>query len=277
MIHQDLIRLSYEEDIPKGDVTTESLKLDPKMGRAQLIAKEDLILSGSEIFQNCVEFQSNGSLLKWYFIDGDLVYKDQCVLVIEGELSSLLQAERVALNFISHLSGIATLTGYFAKAVEHTNCKILDTRKTTPLLRDLEKQAVVHGGGKNHRINLSDAIMLKENHIRWAGGITKAVNNIRKNSKAPIEVETTNLKEVKEAINLDIQTIMLDNMSLETMSQALKIIPSHIETEASGNMTLDRVKSVAELGVNYISVGAITHSAPVADFSLLFNQNKDSF
>jgi nicotinate-nucleotide pyrophosphorylase (carboxylating) len=267
----ELIKLSYLEDIPNKDITTTNLNIEEKIGKAQLVAKEDFIFSGKEIFTECLKYMDSNIQLKWYFDDGDLVYKDQTITALQGDFIQLIQAERVALNFASHLSGIATMAHCFVKEVEHTKCKILDTRKTTPLLRDLEKQAVAHGGGTNHRRDLSDAIMLKENHIRMAGGIVKAVNNIRRNSSQPIEVETTNLTEIKEACALDIQTIMLDNMDNQTMAQAIKIIPPHIETEASGNMSVDRVKSVAELGVNYISVGSMTHSAPVADMSLLFN------
>ncbi|MBT4760089.1 MAG: carboxylating nicotinate-nucleotide diphosphorylase [Bdellovibrionaceae bacterium] len=267
----ELIKLSYLEDIPNKDITTTNLNIEEKIGKAQLVAKEDFIFSGKEIFTECLKYMDSNIQLKWYFDDGDLVYKDQTITALQGDFIQLIQAERVALNFASHLSGIATMAHCFVKEVEHTKCKILDTRKTTPLLRDLEKQAVAHGGGTNHRRDLSDAIMLKENHIRMAGDIVKAVNNIRRNTSQPIEVETTNLTEIKEACALDIQTIMLDNMDNQTMAQAIKIIPPHIETEASGNMSVDRVKSVAELGVNYISVGSMTHSAPVADMSLLFN------
>jgi nicotinate-nucleotide pyrophosphorylase (carboxylating) len=179
----------------------------------------------------------------------------------------------VALNFLGHLSGIATLTAKFVKEAAGTATKILDTRKTTPGFRELEKRAVVHGGGVNHRMNLSTAVLIKDNHITVMGGITAAVSRVREHTKLPVEVEVKNLDEIKEAVSLNVQRILLDNMNNELLKQATDLIPKEIETEASGNMNLQRIKSVAETGVSYISVGALTHSAPVADVSLLFDWN----
>jgi nicotinate-nucleotide pyrophosphorylase (carboxylating) len=267
----DLIKLALKEDIPSGDVTTESLAMKPKHGEALLKAKEDLVLSGANAFEETLLFLEPHSKVKWQFNEGDLIYKGQNICSIEGDLIQILKTERVALNFLGRLSGIATLTRQFVKAVEGTQTKILDTRKTTPLLRELEKRAVVHGGGSNHRFNLSEAVMIKDNHISLMGGITKAVNRLRQHCELPIEVEASNLEQVKECVSLNVQRILLDNMTNEMMALALKIIPQEIKTEASGNMNLSRVKSVAELGVDYISVGALTHSATCADVSLLFD------
>ncbi len=265
---QQLIEWAYQEDLPEGDVTTDNLESPERQIKARLIAKEDLILSGRRVFEKCIHFQASSAQLTWFFEDGDTALKGQTVCSIECNNQKLLKAERVALNFLGHLSGIASLTRAFVNATEGTKCQILDTRKTTPLLRSLEKQAVVHGGGVNHRMSLSDAVMIKDNHIDIAGSITQAVTAIRNKTDLSIEVECTTPEQVKECVKLPIQRIMLDNMNLKTMQQCLQWIPAHIETEASGNMTVDRVQEVARLGLTYISVGLITHSAPQADFSL---------
>lgn len=266
----DLIKAAIKEDMPKGDLTTESLALKPRSGIARLKAKDDIVLSGSTAFEQSINSLEPNAKIKWHFEDGDFILKNQIICTIEGDLVQVLKAERVALNFLGHLSGIATLTNRFVKLVAGTNTKILDTRKTTPGFRDLEKRAVVHGGGFNHRMNLSSAILIKDNHIAIMKGITAAVKRVQEHSDLPVEVEARTLAEVTEAAGLKIQRILLDNMDNEILKQALSLIPKGIETEASGNMSLDRVKSVAELGVDFISVGALTHSAPVADVSLIF-------
>ncbi len=271
MMTIDLIKSALKEDMPSGDITTESLAMKPKVGEALLKAKEDLVLSGANAFEETILFLEPQAKVKWQFNEGDLVYKGQNLCSIEGDLIQVLKAERVALNFLGRLSGIATLTRNFVKAVEGTKVKILDTRKTTPLLRELEKRAVHHGGGFNHRFNLSEAVLIKDNHITLMGGITKAVQRLRQHCSLPIEVEASDLEQVKECVLLGVQRILLDNMNNEMMALALKLIPEEIKTEASGNMNLLRVKSVAQLGVDYISVGALTHSAPCADVSLLFD------
>lgn len=271
MITIDLIRAALKEDMPSGDVTTESLAKRPKYGEALLKAKEDLVLSGANAFEETMLYLEPQVKIKWQFNEGDLVFKGQNICSIEGDLIQILKAERVALNFLGRLSGIATLTRNFVKEVEGTSTKILDTRKTTPLLRDLEKRAVRHGGGTNHRFNLSEAVLIKDNHISLMGGITSAVSRLKQHCTLPVEVECSNLEQVKECVSLNVQRILLDNMSNETIVLALKLIPKEIKTEASGNMVLSRVKSVAQLGVDYISVGALTHSAPCADISLLFD------
>lgn len=266
----DLIHAALREDMPSGDLTTDSLAVTPRPGRAKLIAKQDMHLSGTTAFEETVMLLEPGAKLKWHFEEGDQVLNKQIICTIQGDLIQILKAERVALNFLMHLSGIATFTSLFVKKVAHTQTKILDTRKTLPAYRELEKKAVTHGGGFNHRMNLSDAIMVKDNHISVMGGITPAVMRIRENTEKPIEVEARTLKDVEECISLKVNRILLDNMNNEMIAQAVKMTPPEIETEASGNMTLERVASVAETGVNFISVGALTHSAPSADISLMF-------
>ncbi len=269
----DLMGKAFQEDLPYGDITTESLGLKYIEGKAKLVAKEDIILSGIELLKEAFLWQEPDTEFRFHFSDSQRVLKGQVICEMKGNLLEFLKAERVALNFIGTLSGIASYTRCFVDLVSHTKTKILDTRKTLPLYRELYKQAVVDGGGTNHRMNLSDGVMIKENHIRATGSMKKAVQNIRSKTDKPIEVETTNLEEVKNAVELGVGRIMLDNMTNDLMIAALKLIPDTIETEASGNMNLDRVKSVAEIGVDYISVGAITHSAPTADVSLQFVWN----
>jgi nicotinate-nucleotide pyrophosphorylase (carboxylating) len=268
---QEWIKMAFEEDLPSGDLTTDNLAMPPRAGTARLIAKQDLILSGYQLFETAVIYQDPSAKLKWHFIDGQKVLKGQIICSLYGDLVSLLKAERVGLNFLMHLSGIATLTHQFVQALQGTHTKILDTRKTLPGYRELEKKAVRDGGGENHRMNLSTAILIKDNHIALCGGITEAVNRIRQHTQEPITVEASTKEQVEEAVRLKVKRILLDNMSIELLQEVLPLIPEDIETEASGNMTLERVRRIAELGVDYISVGAITHSAPSADVSLLFD------
>lgn len=267
----ELIRAAIKEDMPSGDVTTESLALKPRLGRARLKAKEDVVLSGTMAFEQTMLNLEPNCRVKWHFEEGDQILKNQIICTIEGDLVQILKAERVALNFLGHLSGIATFTRRFVKALEGTATKVLDTRKTTPAFRELEKKAVAHGGGLNHRMNLSTAILIKDNHISVMGGLAEAVARVREHSNLPIEVEARTLDEVKKAVEQKVHRILLDNMDNETLRQARALIPTHIETEASGNMSLERVRSVAEVGIDYISVGALTHSAPCADVSLVFD------
>lgn len=271
MTLNDLIQAALREDMPRGDLTTDSLALTPRFGQAKLIAKEDLVLSGTLAFERTMLSLDPTAKVHWQFKEGDLVLDRQTICLVTGDLIQILKAERVALNFVGHLSGIATYTRCFVKQVEHTKTRILDTRKTLPAFRDLEKKAVVHGGGMNHRYNLSDAILIKENHIHVAGGLKNAVERVREHAKEKIEVECSSLQDVRDAVEMKVDRVLLDNMSNEMLKQALDILPDWILAEASGNMSLDRVKSVAELGVDFISVGAITHSAPTADISLLFD------
>ena len=267
----DLIDRALKEDRADADVTTGPLSTTPHVGRARLIAKDDLILSGSDVFTKVVQRLDPQAEIKWIFKNGDLVLKGQNLATLYCNTIQLLKTERVALNFLGRMSGIATLTQCFVKQIEGLPCKIIDTRKTTPLLRRVEKRAVLDGGGFNHRMNLNDAVLIKDNHIALMGSITAAVKAIRKEHATFIEVETKNLNEVREAIQLKVNRIMLDNMTNDMMKEAVQEIPSTIEIEASGNMSLERVRAVAELGVHFISVGAITHSAPCADISLEFS------
>ncbi len=274
----ELIRAALNEDMPRGDLTTDCLGFAPRFGQARLIAKQDLILSGTAAFEQTIETLEPMSKVQWHFREGDRVLNRQIICHVTGDLIQVLKAERVALNFVGHLSGIASLTGQFVEQVSHTNTKILDTRKTLPGYRDLEKKAVAHGGGMNHRYNLSDAILVKDNHIMVAGGLRKAVERIRMNTQEKIEIECSSLEDVNEAIQLEVDRILLDNMDNNALYEAVRLVKSfesrttkRLFTEASGNMSLSRVKSVAEIGVDYISVGALTHSAPTADISLLFD------
>ncbi|MFP5519860.1 MAG: carboxylating nicotinate-nucleotide diphosphorylase [Bdellovibrionia bacterium] len=266
----ELIKAAIKEDMPHGDLTTESLALKPRIGRAKLRAKADIVLSGTAPFEQTMNQLDDAIRIKWHFDEGDKILKNQIICTLDGDLIQILKAERVALNFLGRLSGIATHTRKFVEAIAGTSTKILDTRKTTPAYRELEKRAVVHGGGHNHRMNLSTAVLIKDNHIAVMGGITPAVKRVREHTATAVEVEVRNLEEVVEAVGLNVQRLLLDNMDNQTIKNCLALIPPTIETEASGNMSLERVRSVAELGVNFISVGALTHSAPVADVSLEF-------
>ena len=265
-----LIEAALKEDCPSGDLTTQLLGLPQKLGYARLIAKEDLIISGTELFEKTIASLDPHMEIQWSFKDAEMVYKNQIVAVIRGDLIPLLRAERVALNFLGHLSGIASLTRCFVKEVEGTGCKILDTRKTTPGYRIIEKLAVRHGGGENHRLHLSDTVLVKENHIYLSGGLKNVIGRLQKHRLQNIEVEVTNPSTAQEAAHAGATRLLLDNMSNQDIAACIKKTPSEIILEASGNMGIERVRSVAELGVHYISVGALTHSAPCADFSLQF-------
>lgn len=267
----EVIELAFKEDLPQGDITTDSLAVKNYPGTAKVIAKSDLILSGQDIFERCIKHMDPKAQIKWLFEDGKIILSKQTICTIKGNLIDIVKAERVALNFLGKLSGIATLTRRYANEVRNTDTKILDTRKTTPLFRDLEKKAVLDGGGKNHRKNLSDEVMIKENHVRIAQSLEKAIDQIRSQTKKFMTVEAHSLEDVEICVQKGVNRILLDNMDIETLKEALEKIPSHIETEASGNMTLDRVGKVAATGVNYISVGALTHSAPTADISMIFD------
>lgn len=268
---KDMIIEAFREDMPGGDVTTDNLGVPERMGTAKLLAKDDLVLCGRAIFEASVRHLAKDMEFNWQFKDADFVLEGQTVCWLRGNLIPLLKAERVALNFLGRLSGIASLTRCFVQEVKDTPCKILDTRKTTPLWRELEKEAVRAGGGTNHRMNLSQAVLIKDNHIRAAGSITLAIGAIRQKTSESIEVECSSLEEVREALKCRAQRILLDNMTTDEIKKARALIPSLVQVEASGNMRLERVREVAATGVDFISVGALTHSAPSADFSLLFD------
>lgn len=265
-----LIDLALEEDIHTGDITTESIIPESSQAIATMTAKADGVISGLDIIKRVFEhFQSN---IIWtpYVNDGDAVKKGDVILKIEASYPTLLRAERLSLNIFQRMSGIATETAKYVKELSSTHTQLLDTRKTAPGLRVLDKLAVKHGGGTNHRMGLYDMVMIKDNHIKMAGSITKAVEQVRQHVPAEIkiEVETTTLDEVREALASNVDIIMLDNMSNETMTEAVNIIAGKAKTEASGNMSIPRLREVAATGVDYISVGALTHTVAAMDISM---------
>lgn len=264
------IDLAIEEDVWSGDITTDSIVSQTKISTAYLIMKANGVISGLDIIKEVFLRFDNNLVWKPFFSDGDYVKSKDIILEITANHRALLTAERTALNILQRMSGIATETALYVKELERTKTKILDTRKTVPGLRVLDKLAVKHGGGTNHRMGLYDMVMIKDNHIKIAGSITKAVEQIRQINGCgmKIEVETTNLEQVKEAIDCNVDIIMLDNMSCDKMIKAVKLISDRAKIEASGNMTLSRVKEVALTGVDYISVGALTHSVTALDISM---------
>jgi len=264
-----LIENALHEDLSTiGDVTTDSIFKD-ETGKFYLQAKQDGVLCGKEIFIHVFRAVDESIEITFYYSDGDKLTNGDRIASVEGSIKNILKSERVALNFLSHLSGISTKTAQYVSCLRGT-VRILDTRKTIPGLRALQKYAVLCGGGKNHRMGLYGMVMIKDNHIDGAGGISCAVTKVRENLKEEIsiEVEVRNLQEVKEAIECNVDYIMLDNMSLEEMRKAVKLIGGRAKVEASGNMTLDRIEEVSETGVDYISVGELTHSVKAFDFSL---------
>lgn len=275
MIYTDeidrLIDIAFDEDFAQyGDVTTDAVFPNGLGdGTYVLKAKDNGILCGKEVFEMVFKKLDPSLQVTFMHSDGDSVSYGDVVAEINGKIASILKGERTALNFICYLSAIATRTNEFVKAAAPV--RILDTRKTLPGYRHLAKYAVACGGAVNHRIGLYDMVMIKDNHIDGAGGIAQAVNRVREKwgNKYKIEVETRNLAEVEEAVQLNVDRIMLDNMDNETIAKAVKIINGKTEIEASGNMTLERVKTLAGSGVDFISVGELTHSVKVFDFSLV--------
>ena len=268
-----LIYLGIEEDINTGDVTTDSIIPATMNAVATMTAKQEGVISGLEIVKMVYDYFQKDVVFTTYFNDGDSVKKGDVILRIEATYPTLLRGERLSLNIFQRMCGIATETARYVKELVGTNTELLDTRKTAPGLRVLDKMAVKHGGGTNHRMGLYDMAMIKDNHIKMAGGITKAVEQVRANitPEIKIEVETTNLNEVREAIAANADIIMLDNMDNATMTEAVEIIKAAdkgIKTEASGNMNIPRLKEVAATGVDYISVGALTHTVKAMDISM---------
>ncbi|MCX5769517.1 MAG: carboxylating nicotinate-nucleotide diphosphorylase [Candidatus Hydrogenedentes bacterium] len=267
-----LVKMALEEDIGQEDITTTRTVPADSRCRGRLVAKESGVLSGIEVFR-LVFAAMNADISDWDSLsDADRFSCGDDIATFSGNTRGVLTGERTAMNFVQHLSGVATLTSKYVAAVEGLNVLICDTRKTTPLLRRLEKRAVVHGGGKNHRHTLFNGIVIKENHIAAAGSIRQAVQSATGGAHhlMKIEVEVTNLNEFEEALQAGADAIMLDNMSLEEMRKAVKKARGkRVVIEASGNATLDRVRTMAETGVDVISVGALTHSAPCVDMSLL--------
>ncbi len=267
-----LIDLAFDEDLFAGDVATEAILPVNHLATAVLTAKADGVVSGIEIARRVADRMGENTfeaLLK----DGDEVVKGQTIATIHAPYNQLLSSERIMLNFLQRMSGIATMTRRLVKLVAGTHATLLDTRKTVPGHRMTDKMAVRHGGGSNHRMGLYDMAMLKDNHIKAAGGITPAVAALRSKCSlaTKIEVETTNLSEVKEALQAGADIIMLDNMSLEMMRQAVEIIGGKAKTEASGNINEDTIAGVAATGVDFISVGALTHSVKALDISMNFS------
>ncbi|MBE6246096.1 MAG: carboxylating nicotinate-nucleotide diphosphorylase [Bacteroidales bacterium] len=268
-----LIDLGLEEDINTGDVTTDSIIPESMNAVATMTAKQDGVISGIEVIKKVYERFQKDIVYIPYFKNGDSVKKGDVLLRIEASYPTLLKGERLSLNIFQRMCGIATETAKYVKELEGTSTELLDTRKTAPGLRVLDKMAVKDGGGTNHRMGLYDMAMIKDNHIKMAGGIAKAVEQVRGNIPATIkiEVETTNIPEVHEAIAAGADIIMLDNMDNATMAEAVKIIKASgkaIKTEASGNMSIPRLVEVAATGVDYISVGALTHTVKGMDISM---------
>jgi len=273
----DIADRALQEDVETGDLTTLATVSPIAKGRAMIRAKADGIISGLDVAALVFyQLDQDGEFLT-DLVEGSPIKRGQELIMCQGKLASLLTGERTALNFLMHLSGIATLTAKFVEQVKHTSCQIIDTRKTTPGLRLLEKRAVFSGGGANHRMGLFDMILIKENHIAAAGSLTKAVekaieyNQTTAIQRVAIEVETRNLDEVREAASLDIQRLMLDNFDVETARAAVNFLRAanpDLEIEASGNMSLATVKEYAETGVDFISAGALTHSAQWLDLSM---------
>lgn len=270
LVADKYIRLALEEDINCEDVSTNAVMPDYKKGEVQLICKEDGIVAGLAIFERVFTLLDKDTKVVYNVKDGDMVQKGMVLAVVTGDIRVLLSGERTALNYLQRLSGIATYTHNVVQLLEGTKTKLLDTRKTTPGMRVFEKYAVRVGGGGNHRYNLSDGVLLKDNHIDAAGGVRKAVEAAR--AYAPfvrkIEVEVENLTMVQEAVEAGADIIMLDNMSLEQMAEAIQLIDGRAETECSGNITKDNIQKITALGVDYVSSGALTHSAPILDISL---------
>ena len=270
LVADKYIRLALEEDINGEDVTTQSVMPAAKQGQVQLICKEDGIIAGLKVFERVFHILDPKTQVEFHAADGEVVQKGQLLAIVRGDIRVLLSGERTALNYLQRMSGIATYTRETVKLLEGTDTVLLDTRKTTPCMRIFEKYAVTVGGGKNHRYNLSDGVLLKDNHIDAAGGVKEAVAAAK--AHAPfvrkIEVETENLDMVKEAIEAGADIIMLDNMTPDQMKEAIDYIDGRAATECSGNITKENLKTITELGVNYVSSGALTHSAPILDISL---------
>lgn len=266
----ELIRQALAEDITSEDITTNAVMPTNTTGEVELIAKEDGIIAGLGVFERVFLLLDKNTTVTFTCADGDAVTNGQLLATVRGDIRVLLSGERTALNYLQRMSGIATYTNSIAKLLENSNTKLLDTRKTTPNNRIFEKYAVKVGGGYNHRYNLSDGVLLKDNHIGAAGSVTRAVQMAK--DYAPfvrkIEVEVENITMVREAVEAGADIIMLDNMSPEEMKEAIAIIDGRAETECSGNVTKENVSKLVNLGVDYISSGALTHSAPILDISL---------
>jgi nicotinate-nucleotide pyrophosphorylase (carboxylating) len=270
LVADKYIKMALEEDINSEDVSTNAVMSEYKKGQVELLCKEDGVIAGLKIFERVFTMLDENTKVSFKVNDGDEVKKGQLLAIVTGDIRVLLSGERTALNYLQRLSGIATYTRTVSKLLEGTKTKLLDTRKTTPGMRIFEKYAVRIGGGHNHRYNLSDGVLLKDNHIDAAGGVKQAIEAAR--DYAPfvrkIEVETENLDMVREAVEAGADIIMLDNMTTEQMAEAIKIIDGRAQTECSGNITKENIATITSLGVDFVSSGALTHSAPILDISL---------
>ena len=271
LLHIDpLLLQALREDIPEEDVSTNAVMPHACPGIVDLIAKEDGIVAGLAVYARVFTLLDPGAKVEFFCRDGDTVQPGQKLAVVTGDIRALLSGERVALNYLQRMSGIATYTRQVAKLLEGSNVTLLDTRKTTPNCRVFEKYAVRVGGGHNHRYNLSDGVLLKDNHIGAAGSVAKAVKMAK--AYAPfvrkIEIEVETLDQVKEAVEAGADIIMLDNMTPEVMKQAVELIDGRAQTECSGNITKENIQKIREIGVDFVSSGALTHSAPILDISM---------
>ncbi len=265
----DHLLRSLKEDIPSEDITTQAVMPEPCIGKADLISKQDGILAGIDIFKRVFELLGEVTF-ETNYKDGDFIYAGTSLASLTADIKVILSGERTALNYLQRMSGIATLTHALASELKGFKTKLLDTRKTTPGMRLFEKYAVKVGGGHNHRFNLSDGILIKDNHINAAGGIRQAVNLAKTYNSfiRKVEVEVENLEMVQEALEAGAEIIMLDNMPLDMVKEAVWLINDRAKIECSGNISKSQLRAIAQIGVDYISCGALTHSAPILDFSL---------
>ncbi len=266
----ELIKMALREDISNEDISTNAVMPDCKQGTAELICKQDGVICGLEVFERVFKILDVNTCVEFSVKDGDKVSKFQHIGRVTGDIRVILQGERTALNYLQRMSGIASYTAETVKLLQGGKTKLLDTRKTTPNMRIFEKYAVKTGGGNNHRYNLSDGILLKDNHIGAAGGITQAVNAAKSYASfvRKIEVEVETLEQCREALAAGADIIMLDNMSVEDMKKAVEMIDGRALTECSGNVTRENIKNILSTGVDFVSSGALTHSAPILDLSL---------
>lgn len=266
----ELILLALKEDITSEDITTNAVMREKKMGEVELLCKQTGVIAGLDVFARVFQLLDPDTEIEFYAKDGDRVEKGQLLGLVKGDIRVLLSGERTALNYLQRMSGIATYTREIADLLKGSKTKLLDTRKTTPNMRIFEKYAVKAGGGYNHRYNLSDGILLKDNHISAAGGVKNAIEMAKEYAPfaRKIEIETENLDMVKEAVEAGADIIMLDNMTPEEMQEAVAFIDGRAQTECSGNVTRENIEKVISVGVDYISSGALTHSAPILDLSL---------
>ncbi len=266
----ELILLALKEDITSEDITTNAVMREKKMGEVELLCKQTGVIAGLDVFARVFQLLDPDTEVEFYAKDGDRVEKGQLLGLVKGDIRVLLSGERTALNYLQRMSGIATYTREIAELLKGSKTKLLDTRKTTPNMRIFEKYAVKAGGGYNHRYNLSDGILLKDNHISAAGGVKNAIEMAKEYAPfvRKIEIETENLDMVKEAVEAGADIIMLDNMTPEEMQEAVAFIDGRAQTECSGNVTRENIEKVISVGVDYISSGALTHSAPILDLSL---------